>query len=189
GRSKAKYEQVYADSEVRVLENTAAFPRAFLVGRAVTSPTLGSALGQMVHQPFDPRSEVMLAADTDAAAAASVANNDPASSEPPGSVQIQSYSANEVRMHVSASRNALLVLSDTYYPGWSASVDGQPQPVFRGNVLFRVVAIPAGEHEVDMRFEPASVKIGLVVSAAAVLLTLAALVLAGRIRKPGRTTE
>jgi uncharacterized membrane protein YfhO len=81
------------------------------------------------------------------------------------------------------------VLTDTYYPGWVALVDGAPQPVYRGDVLFRVVPIAAGEHTLDMRFEPASVRIGLVVSAAAVISTLVACLAVGRVGRRSRTTE
>jgi uncharacterized membrane protein YfhO len=93
-----------------------------------------------------------------------------------------------VTIHVSATADAWLVLSDTYYPGWIASVDGQSAPVLRGDVLFRVVPVPAGEHEVEFRFEPASVKLGLPTSLAAILIVLGMLVLAGRRPRSSRTT-
>jgi hypothetical protein len=62
--------------------------------------------------------------------------------------------------------------------------------VLRGDVLFRVVAIPGGEHDVEFRFEPASVRLGLGISLAAlVALAGGLLLLAGRRRPPGRTTS
>ena len=54
GRTKAKYRQVYLDDQIRVFENTAALPRAFLVPSARVAPSLGTALSQMIHQPFPP---------------------------------------------------------------------------------------------------------------------------------------
>jgi hypothetical protein len=61
--------------------------------------------------------------------------------------------------------------------------------VLRGDVLFRVVPVPAGEHEVEFRFEPTSVKFGLLVSLGALLaLALAAIVSGGWVR-PARTTS
>jgi uncharacterized membrane protein YfhO len=88
-----------------------------------------------------------------------------------------------VTIRTSAWADAWLVLSDTYYPGWVASVDGQPTPVLRGDVLFRVVAVPAGDHDVQFRFEPRSVRLGLAISVVSLLLLLLGLVIAG---KPGR---
>jgi uncharacterized membrane protein YfhO len=103
---------------------------------------------------------------------------------------VTSYRANGVSVHTSASADAWLVLSDTYYPGWTATVDGRPASVLRGDVLFRVVAIPGGEHDVQFRFEPASIERGLPVSLGAlvlVLLTVGYAVVGGRARR-GRTT-
>jgi uncharacterized membrane protein YfhO len=68
-------------------------------------------------------------------------------------------------------------------------VDGQPTPVLRGDVLFRVVPIPAGEHNVEFRFEPASVKLGLLLSLASVVGVVATLILAGRRPWRSRTTS
>jgi hypothetical protein len=159
-------------------------PRAFLVPNARVAPSLGSALDEMVHQPFQPDQEVILADDAHNTAADM--KTDPGGS---GRATISSYSDNSVHIHTSASGGAWLVLSDTYYPGWVASVDGQPTDVLRGDVLFRVVPVPAGEHEVEFRFEPTSVKFGLLVSLGALLaLALAAIVSGGWVR-PARTTS
>ena len=183
GKTKAKYHQVYVDNEIRVLEDTAAFPRAFVVPRARVAPSLGTALSEMIHQPFHPDQEVILADDT--TTQATVVSPDRGGE---GSARVTDYSAGSIKIHTTASADAWLVLSDTFYPGWLASVDGQPSTVLRGDVLFRVVAVPAGEHEVELRFEPVSVKLGLMISIVALLALGGAFVAAGMRRRPGRTT-
>jgi uncharacterized membrane protein YfhO len=45
------------------------------------------------------------------------------------------------------------VTSETHYPGWRAYVDGRPQPIYYTNVAFRGFPVPAGKHQVVMRFE------------------------------------
>jgi hypothetical protein len=67
--------------------------------------------------------------------------------------------------HISISANltkpGFLVLSDRYYPGWKAKVDGIPAPIFRANALFRSVYLPKGGHLIDFDYEPESLMIGL----------------------------
>ena len=183
GRTKTKYREVYVDNEIRVFENTAALPRAFLVPKARVAPSLGTALSEMIHQPFRPDQEVILADDATTQASGLVADRGGQ-----GVATVTAYAAGAVTIHTSASGDAWLVLSDTYYPGWVASVDGQPTAILRGDVLFRVVPVPAGEHEVEFHFEPVSVKLGLLISLVALLLVGAGLVLAGRTPQSGRTT-
>ena len=185
GRTKSKYRQVYVDNEIRVFENTAAMPRAFLVPTARVSPSLGTALSEMIHQPFQPDQEVILADDATTHPTGLVADRGGQ-----GTATITSYATGTVRIHTLATADAWLVLSDTYYPGWVASVDGEPTSVLRGDVLFRVVPVPAGEHDVEFRFEPASVKLGLAMSLGALLLVVGGLVLAaGGWGRSGRTTS
>jgi uncharacterized membrane protein YfhO len=137
----------------------------------------------MVHQPFQPDQEVILADDTTTQSTSLTGERGGH-----GTAQVTSYAPNAVRIHTSADADAWLVLSDTYYPGWMAWVDGQPATVLRGDVLFRVVPVPGGEHEVELRFEPASVKNGLAISLVSVTLLAAALVMASGAPRRRRTT-
>jgi uncharacterized membrane protein YfhO len=65
---------------------------------------------------------------------------------------------------VHAARPAQLILDDTYYPGWKATVDGHDAPIHPANVAFRAVSVPAGDHTVRFSYEPASVRIGVLLS-------------------------
>jgi len=60
-----------------------------------------------------------------------------------------------------------LVVSDVWYPGWRAYLDGRPADMKRANYLFRGLSIPAGEHVIEMRYQPISLLVGALVSAAA----------------------
>ncbi|GEM_PF-6573989 len=57
-----------------------------------------------------------------------------------------------IRMTVSAPANAILFVSEIYYPRWKATIDGQPAPIIPANHAFRAVAVPAGQHIVEMKY-------------------------------------
>jgi uncharacterized membrane protein YfhO len=85
--------------------------------------------------------------------------------------QIIRYNNELVTIATSADSEAVLVLADSYYPGWKAFVDGREEVIRRANLFFRAVRLPAGNHTVEFRYEPRSFVIGLAISA----ITLVAL--------------
>ena len=89
-----------------------------------------------------------------------------------GRAEIISYAAEAVTVRTNSQEDALLVLSDTAYPGWQARVDGVSTPIYTTNFLFRGVRVPAGEHEVRFVYAPASWRWGLAVSGIALVLWL-----------------
>jgi uncharacterized membrane protein YfhO len=76
-----------------------------------------------------------------------------------------------VEVDATVASPALLVLTDTQYPGWEAMVDGEPAPIVRADHAFRGVRLEAGRHRrVVFRYAPASVRRGAAVSALAALV-------------------
>jgi uncharacterized membrane protein YfhO len=78
--------------------------------------------------------------------------------------QIVEYRPNRVTLDLGGGPGGWLVLADVWYPGWVASVDGQPADVRRADFLFRAVAIPDGCRRVVFSFEPASYLRGRLIS-------------------------
>jgi len=58
----------------------------------------------------------------------------------------------------------MLVLADTYYPGWHAYIDGERVPIYKVNYCLKGAMVPAGTHQVFFRFEPESIRAGLITS-------------------------
>ena len=77
-----------------------------------------------------------------------------------GTVTIESYEPERISMRTVGSRAALVVLTDAFYPGWRATVDGENTPILRANLNFRGIAVPAGEHVIEMRYAPSSLRLG-----------------------------
>jgi uncharacterized membrane protein YfhO len=82
---------------------------------------------------------------------------------------------NSIAFTVNADAPALVFVSQVWYPGWQVFIDGQLAGApYRANFLFQAVGVPAGEHQVELRFTPASWRIGWALMAVAVLALVAA---------------
>lgn len=88
---------------------------------------------------------------------------------------VEVYEPEKVVVRAALAEPGYLVLSDTYYPGWEAWVDGQPAAILRADLLFRAVALEAGEHVVEFRYRPASLRWGAGISLAALAVLVAGL--------------
>ena len=84
-------------------------------------------------------------------------------------VEIISESNNGLDLQVKAAENELLVLSDTYYPGWKAFVDGEETKIYRADYTFRAIPLNAGEHRVEFVYDPISFKLGTGVTVLGIL--------------------
>ena len=103
-------------------------------------------------------------------------------------IVLTTYAPNELRYHYTAASDRLAVFSEIYYPdGWKASVGGAPVEVLRADWTLRATVLPAGEHDLVMRFEPDSYRIGANVSrASSITLILLLLVSAVGLFLPAR---
>jgi uncharacterized membrane protein YfhO len=87
--------------------------------------------------------------------------------------RITAYEDERVVVETDAERRSLLVLTDTWFPGWKATVDGREVPIERVDYLIRGVPVPAGSHRVEFSYQPRSWTFGWVISLLA-LMTIAA---------------
>ena len=182
---------VYADG-VELFTNPAALPRAYVVHRSRFVPDGALALDILTRDDFDPLREVLLSpADRDKGLAANMATD--IAVAPSVDVASLRYEDNRAKIEVTLSQPGYLVLTDTYYPSWYASVDGEERPILRANHAFRAVALPAGEHHVEFYYAPWSFRWGLrimTITWVSVILGLAALYYKGLRRdlKSGKAT-
>jgi hypothetical protein len=87
--------------------------------------------------------------------------------ESAGRVSITSFRPNRLKLRAELNRPAFVVLSEVFYRGWEALVDGRPAPVLRADYILRAIPVPAGTHAVDVRFRSRTFQWGLVISALA----------------------
>lgn len=136
-------------------------PRAYVVHRVTAVAGKPEALAAISSPPFDPRTEAVVESPTLSAGLGT------------GSIdatRIVEYSPQRVVIETpTSSTGGLLILSDAFYPGWIAEVDGEATPIFATNVALRGVFVAAGEHRIVFRYDPLSFKLGLAISALATL--------------------
>ena len=143
------------------------YPRTFMVGQAQME-TPEKIRRHLLKGDFDPKQTVWLEEETRWGSPGALA----------ASVQFVKYTDQEVKIKTQSSSDGFLFLSDTYYPGWKAYVDGQEKKIYLANYAFRAVEVPQGEHEIIFRYEPKSFWWGLWISLVAggvVILGIAAL--------------
>ncbi|HMA36354.1 MAG TPA: hypothetical protein VKY74_17995, partial [Chloroflexia bacterium] len=90
-------------------------------------------------------------------------HHDPAGTAP-GPVTVQEYSPGHIRLQAVAARPALLVVAESWYPGWRGTLDGRPVEILRANYLSQGVVVPAGTHTIVLEYAPDSVRAGALIS-------------------------
>ncbi|MEW6619071.1 MAG: YfhO family protein [bacterium] len=146
----------YDGGDFKVYKNTGYLKRAFFVPKARVVKDRREILNILSKGDFEPKKEVILEEFPNS-------KFHPKSQilNPKSKIQIIDYQPNKVIINSSCEKSGFLFLSDTYYPGWKAYIDGKPTKVYRANYLFRAIVLPEGNHQIEFVYFPASFKIGL----------------------------
>ncbi len=135
-----------------VYRNSSALPRARLVGQPVYVADRGQALAALNRLGDALRSQVVVEDPNRPLADGATVD---------GKARIVDEIPERVAIETDATTPAYLVLSDTFDPGWSATVDGKPAPIWPAYVAFRAVYLPEGRHSVVLQYRPAGFALGL----------------------------
>jgi hypothetical protein len=157
---------VYANQDVRVYENTQVYPRAYFVNSVRAEPDARAVLRIVTAAGFDGR-ELALVESAQPPALGAVS---------PGAtldqVTFTRYRPNQSILMTSTTTQRFLVLSEMYFPGWHAYVDGEETPIYRTNYLFRGIVVPPGQHTISFVYRPASLLFGAAISTPALLVVV-----------------
>lgn len=143
-------------------DNLDVLPRAFVVNSA-QAVSDDQALAIMTSSEFDPFQVVLMEKVPPANLVSDTADSR-------GIAQIEDYTSDRVTIRVTSESQGYLVLTDAWYPGWVATIDGINVPILRADYMFRAVAISPGEHQVKFEYQPASFLWGAAISVASLLV-------------------
>lgn len=157
-----RFETVSEEHGVRLLRNRNWLPQLTLVTNAPLVLEARAAREKVASAGFDPASQVVVEAapDPDSMQAGQGTSELPRQSW----VRVHVRSAQRLTGEVSSPLAGAVVFSETWYPGWKVLVDGKPATLLRADAYLMAVAVPAGLHQVEFRFEPRSFQRGMMVS-------------------------
>jgi hypothetical protein len=87
-------------------------------------------------------------------------------------VDVIAHEPQRVVLRATLKQPGLVVLADTYYPGWRLTIDGEPAPIIRTNRMMRGAAVSSGTHDLVYTYQPDSFRFGLLGSAVGLVLAL-----------------
>jgi hypothetical protein len=143
-----KYVKVQDTNKKMLFENKKAFPRAFMVGKYIVEKDREKILNLM--EITDLRKTVILEKEINAVETEG------------GTANIISYEPTNINIQVKGD-GGMLVLSDLYYTGWKAYIDGVEAEIYRANYTFRAVRIPQGKHSIVFSYNPQSFYLGVII--------------------------
>lgn len=161
----AGFSLAWTDGTYEIYRYDKALPRFFLAHRYIVE-TDGQKILDSIYDPKISLSETLVLEEE--------LKNALISAQTPGTVSLVQYAPEKIIFKTSAPGDELLFLSDTYYPGWNATVDGRATPIYRADFAFRAVPVPKGDHVVTMEYQPTSLKIGALLSALGIVMVGAA---------------
>jgi len=167
-----RYALAHTDEGWRLVRASWYMPRAQLVHRARVVPDYRDHLPLVRDPGFNPQ-EVVLLEQAEPDHLRRLGRREEGAPER-DSVRIKSYGPDRIEISASSASASYLVLSELFYPGWKAYVDGRRAPILRADYLLRAVPLVAGRHEVVVVYRPTSFMLGLGITA----ITLACLAVA-----------
>ncbi len=165
--SEQIYPQLPATAKVYLYRLKNDMPRAFVVPGAQVMTKEEQVLESLLDGTVDLRRQVILEQDPPSLA-------QPALTPSGSQVKVLDYQDSHVTLQAHTDGSGFLVLMDFLLPGWSATVDGRPEPIMAGDFAGRAVAIQgAGDHRVEFSYRPPMLREGLAISLASLLILVA----------------
>lgn len=149
-----RFQLIYQQYKWKIYENKKALPRALVFYNYTVVPQKDKAI-QTIFDPSYPYVQNLLLTTKPSFIGKPI---------PATPAKITQYSANSVEIATNTKKTGLLFLSDNYYPGWQATVDGKPVQILLADYSFRAVEVTAGKHNVKFSYMPSSFYLGAIIT-------------------------
>ena len=150
-----------AESGLKAFRNPEPRPRAWIVHEATTASSFPDLRAKLNVPAFPVYQQTVLLGETPRLESCSG-----------DEIEVLTRSANRVRLRANMRCTGMVILADSAFPGWQATIDRQPARIWETYGVTRGVVTPAGIHEIEFAFRPRSVFLGLALFALGTLVTL-----------------
>lgn len=155
-----RFQLIYQQYKWKIYQNKMALPRAVVFYDYAVIPQKDKAIKSLFDPTYPYKQKLLL-------------TTHPSFSPKPyptTKAKITTYLANDVEIITDTYKNGLLFLSDNFYPGWQATVDGRSVPILQADYSFRAVEVTAGKHIVHFSYRPVSFYLGTFISLVSAIL-------------------
>src|SRR3989344_98004 len=132
------------------MENKNVFPRTYLVSRYKVVKEKQKIIDTMFSKDLDLAKEIILEEDPNIRL-----------KEGKKTARIINFTPNEVLIKTNSESDSILLLTDSFYPGWKAFMDNVETKIFRADYTFRAINVPKGEHNIIFVYDPMSFRLGI----------------------------
>lgn len=151
-----KFKLVFEDKTVQVYENKNVLPRAFLVHEVVVKNSDKEIIDQLLDSNFDLAKAAVIEENVSLGKTKFNLKND--------KVLYFNYGQTSSFIKTNSEADGFLLVTDSFYPGWEAKIDGQPAKIYRTDFAFRGIFVPQGEHLIEFIYQPLSFRLGSFIS-------------------------
>jgi len=157
-----RYKLVY-DNEIKIYQNCNVYPRSFVVHNVEVIKDEKKILGRLDDVNFDLRNSIVIEKDPPSGFANKMFVDN-------STANIIEYNLNSVVLQATLESEGFLILSDTYYPGWRAYIDGKETDIYEADYFLRAVFLEKGDHRVVFKYIPDTFWLGFYLSVATVIV-------------------
>ncbi len=165
------YKLIWQKNPWQIYENKNVFPRFYLADNYEISNGKDKIISKIYDDKVNLQETLILEKDPKITLGKISKSN----------IEIVDYTPNKLNFKIKTDADSLFFISDNYFPGWKALIDGKEKEIYRANYSFRAIPIKQGEHRLEMYYFPESFITGLKISIIGVFLLIIYLILFKRI--------